>query len=443
MKNMKLIGLSIITGLLVCAAGVYLYNKEQKAALDFSNLSPRSSDATASVEYLNAQKAVEYYRDLIRKKPEVVQNYVELAQLYIQEARVTALHHEYFPKAERLLKVALEKDPNNFNALITKAGMLATLHQFDEAKQLAQQAITLNPYSAFSYGVLVDCLVELGDYDEAVKTSDKMLSIRPDLRSYARAAYLREIHGDSEGAKEAMKMAGDAGVYGQENRAWAFYNLGKLFLNEGKIAEAEYIFNGILKERPTYASAMSGLAHVRSAQGKHDEAFALLKKAWDTTPEHIFIEELTDLYAATGQTTLAKETIEQVMAEFSDHIEEGWNVDHEYAMFCANHEINLTRALECAQRDYQRRPNNIEALDAYAWTLFKSGNVSEAAPLIEQAMRLGTKNPAMHFRAAMIFNAAGNTAKARALLDGVRYINALYVNEARRTFPDKFALASN
>jgi pentatricopeptide repeat protein len=442
MTKAKLIAIAAIAGLIIGGVGTWIKNREQHP-IEAANLIPRSSDAIASTEFLNAQKAVEYYRDLIRKKPEVVQNHVELAQIYIQEARVTALHHEYFPKAERLLNVALEKDPNNFNALITKAGMLATLHQFEEAKDLAQHAIALNPYSAFSYGVLVDCLVELGNYDEAVKASDKMLSIRPDLRSYARAAYLRELHGDHEGAKEAIKMAGDAGVYGHENRAWAFYNLGKLFLTEGKLAEAEYIFNGILKERPTYAFAMSGLAHVRSAQGRHDEAIALLKKAWETTPEHIFLEELADVYAATGQTTLAKETIEQVLREFSDHRTEGWNIDHEYAMFCANHEINLEEALKSARRDFERRPKNIDALDAYAWTLFRSGNVSAAAPLIEQALRLGTKNPAMHVRAAMIFNAMGNTAKAHALLDEVRYINPLYGNEVRRAFPDKLALAAN
>ncbi len=421
MKNIKLIGLSVVAGLIVGSAGVYYYNKKQTLP-DFSNLSPRSSDATASSEFLNAQKSVEFYRDAIRRKPEVTKNYVELAQIYIQEARVTALHHEYFPKAERLLNEALERDPNDFNALITKAGMQATLHQFEEAKQLASKAISLNPYNAFAYGVLVDAHVELGEYDEAVKTCDKMLSIRPDLRSYSRASYLREIHGDNEGAKEAMKMAGEAGVFGQENRAWAFYNLGKLYLNEGRLSEAEYIFNGVLKERPTYAFAMSGLAHVKCAQGTHDEAIDLLKKAWSTTPEHSFLEELVNVYAATGQTGLAQETIEKVLQEFSDHVKEGWNVDKEYALFCANHNINLEKALECAERDYNRRPHNIEALDAYAWTLHKNGRSREALHYIEQALKRGTQHAVMQHHAAAIANAAGDRISARRYLQRATHI---------------------
>ena len=50
--------------------------------------------------------------------------------------------------------------------------------------------------------------------------ADKMVSIRPDLRSYSRISYLREIHGDMPGAIEAMKMAIQAGYPGYEDRAW-------------------------------------------------------------------------------------------------------------------------------------------------------------------------------------------------------------------------------
>ena len=113
---------------------------------------------------------------------------------------------------------------------------------------------------------MCDANVELGHYDEAVAAVDKMMSARPDLRSYARASYLRELHGDRMGAVEAMKFAADAGAAGQENRSWALYNLGNIFLNWGKLDTAEFIYKGILEERPNYAYAMSGLAMVSAAR---------------------------------------------------------------------------------------------------------------------------------------------------------------------------------
>jgi hypothetical protein len=54
---------------------------------------------------------------------------------------------------------------------------------------------------------LVDGNVEMGNYATAIEEADKMISIRPDIRSYSRASYLREIHGDYPGAIDAMKLA--------------------------------------------------------------------------------------------------------------------------------------------------------------------------------------------------------------------------------------------
>ncbi len=79
-----------------------------------------------------------------------------------------------------------------------------------------------------------------------------MLSIRPDLRSYSRAAYLREINGDIDGAVDALLKAANAGVAGQENRSWVLFNLGKLLTDQGKLDSANYIFKSILDERPSF-----------------------------------------------------------------------------------------------------------------------------------------------------------------------------------------------
>lgn len=402
--------------------GIMLFTKRHDP-VRIADLLPRSSTGAVSSEYLNAQNAIEYYRNEIRKKPDVVKNYVELAQVYLQEARVTALHHEYFPKAERLLETALRLDANDITALSTKASMYATLHRFEEAKALAEKAIALNRHHAATYSVLIDALVELGEYGEAVKYCDALLAFRPDLRSYARASYLREIHGDNVGARQAMLMACEAGVSGLEDRAWSLFTLGKMFLQEGKLDTAEFIFKGILEERPGYAHATSGIAQVRFAQQRYDEAIHLLKTAWETTPEHGFLEQLVAVYRAAGAEQEARRTIDLVLKEFADHAEEGWNIDREFAAFCADHSIHLNEALQRAENEFRRRPKNIEVLDTYAWALFKNGRPIEALPLIERALRLGTRNAIMKLHAAQIYAATGSAGKAREMLQRSLEIN--------------------
>jgi len=402
----------LIAGFIVLWLGAYFLLKRPEAAKPLPDLSKRTNAVSLGVEYPEVQKAVEYYRAEIRKDPKVIKNYVQLAQIFMQEARITGRHHEYIPKAQELLAEALRRDPDDFEGNATQAALYLTLHNFEQAQTLAEKAIAQSPYNAFSRGVLVDALLELGDYENAVKTCDKMLSLRPDLRSYARAAYLRELHGDMHGAQAAMKLACDAGVAGQENRAWALYQLGKLYFNEGKLDTAEFIYKGILQERPGYASAMSGLAQISSARGDYPGAIDLLKEIYRDTPDHVFLEQLAEVYAVAGQAEEAQKMTQLVLEAYAQHEKEGWNVNLEYARFCSESDLNSAESLQRAAREYQRRPNNIDVLETYAWTLHKNGQSEKAGPLIQQALRLKTRRASLYYRAGMIAKALQETRKA-------------------------------
>jgi len=62
--------------------------------------------------------------------------------------------------------------------------------------------------------------VELGEYDRAIGLIQKMVDLKPQLSSYSRVSYLRELHGDIEGAIQAMSMALYSGSPSRENTAW-------------------------------------------------------------------------------------------------------------------------------------------------------------------------------------------------------------------------------
>jgi tetratricopeptide (TPR) repeat protein len=422
MKKMQK-NILLIAGFVAIWLGAYFSFRKPGAAKPVPDLSRRTNAVSLGAEYANVQKAVEYHRAEIRKDPGVVKNYVQLAQLFMQEARVTGRHHEYIPKAQELLAEALQRDADDFEAGATQASLLLTLHQFEQAKTLAEKAIAQSPHNAFSHGVLVDALVELGDYEGAVKTCDKMMSLRPDLRSYARAAYLRELHGDVHGAQQAMKMACDAGVSGQENRAWALYHLGKLFFNEGKLDTAEFIYRGILLERPGYAYAMSGLAQILSARGDHAGAIELLKQIYRDVPDHAFMEQLVEVYTVAEQKEEAQKMAQLVLASYMQHEKEGWDVDAEYARFCSDYDLNLAEALQRAEREYRRRPDNVDVLEIYAWTLHKNSQSEKAAVLLQQALQLSPRRAALYYRAGMVAKALQNTRKAQDYLSQALAMN--------------------
>ncbi|MFN0157962.1 MAG: tetratricopeptide repeat protein [Bacteroidota bacterium] len=412
-----------IAAALIIVAAIGLYIVQERPSDSVPDLLMRNGEAATSVEFRNVRKSVQYYRDRIASHPDEIKNYVELAQVFIQEGRVSGLQHEYILKAQPLLDEALRRDPKNFDALVTNASMQLTLHHFAEAKAIVEEAIVINPYSAAAYGVFFDALVELGEYDQALQACDKMMSIRPDLRSYSRVSYLREIHGDLDGAREAMKLAAQSGIPGQENRAWALYTLGKLYMQQGMLDTAQHIFAGILEERPGYAHALRGQAEVASARGDHRKAIAHLVNALDLMLDHGFLEQLVDEYEAIGDRVNRDATMERVEAEFEEHGSGGWNVDREFAEFCLNHDITLPEALSRAEREYRQRPGNIDVLSTYAWALHKNDQSAEAVPLIEEAMRLKTQSTTIFFRAGLIYKATHQTEKARTMLASALTLN--------------------
>ncbi len=406
MKNKKIL-IVTLSSLIIASLTLFLILNSSESKIEY-NLLPRVADSGHSAEFKVEQKKVIALNKKIKENPEEGKNYLSLAQIFLEESRITGNHHYYIPRAEQLVDKALNINNNDFEAMIIKSSIYMTYHQFHKAKNLIQNAIHQNSYNAFAYGVLTDALVELGKYDKAVEACDKMLSIRPDLRSYARASYLREIHGQTQGAIQAMVLASDAGVIGQENRAWTLYNLGNLFLNMGKLDSAEYIYKGILEERPGYGYALSGLADIEFAKENYPNAIEYLVKATHLTPNHLFIEKLADIYKAMDDTENETNMINKVLQSFAQHEKDGYDVDKEYALFCSNHNVHLEEALERAKKEYERRPLNIEALDTYAWALYKNSKSKDAIHFVERALRLNTKKSLYYYHAAAIYDAAGN-----------------------------------
>ncbi len=439
----KFAALAVAIGIVSASVSAYMLLRKPQTAIERTvpTISRRAGEAKPSSEYLNAERTVEYYREQIRLHPNVIKNYIELAQVFMQEARVTGNHHEYVPKANNLLDMALSIAPNNFDALLTKSSLLLTFHQFKNARELAERCVAQNTHSAAALGALCDAQVELGEYETAVKTADKMTATRPDLRAYARVSYLREIHGDLGGATDAMRLAADAGVTGQENRAWVLYNLGNLFIQQNKMDTATFIFKGILDERPQYPYAMAGLARVKAAKDDLTGAVELLVSAVQLTPEHTFIEQIADVYRASNELESSHAMAERALQAFLQHEQEGWNIDREYAVFCLNHDMNLPEALTRAKRDYESRPDNIDALDTYAFALVKNGRAPEAPPFIERAMRLGTKNASLHYHAGLIYQALGQSDKSKMFLQQALRENLAaqlpYAVDARRMMAAK------
>ena len=133
-------------------------------------------------------------------------------------------------------------------------------HDFRAGLRYGERARAAAPGVVKPYGVIVDAQVELGRYDAAERTLQRMVDLKPNLDSYARVSYFRELHGDLPGAVEAMRLAASAGGDARENLAYVQTLIGNLELARGRTADAERAYRLALSRYPGYVPAQAGLA---------------------------------------------------------------------------------------------------------------------------------------------------------------------------------------
>ena len=353
--------------------------------------------------------------ETVRRAPGTIDAYVLLGNAYLQHVRETGDPQDY-QRAEAAFSEARLLAPDNADALIGLGVLALARHDFSNALVLGQNAVELAPQISRAHGVVVDALTELGRYDEAVASTQRMVDLRPDLASLSRVAYQRELRGDVDGAIEAMARSFDAAVGTlPENREYLRVLIGDLHLLKGDVTSARQIYTASLETLPGFVWAHAGMARAAAAQGDLQSAISYYRSATDTLPLPEMLVALGEAQQAAGLTDDARGTFELVRAMQALYTENGVNVELELALFEANHG-DANAAVDLARRAYSTQPN-VKAADALSWALYRSGRTVDAAVYSAEAMRLGSPYPSFAYHAGMIAIAQGKADEGRALLE--------------------------
>jgi tetratricopeptide (TPR) repeat protein len=333
----------------------------------------------------------------IKNNPNDVVARLSLTELFMQEARISGEHGHYYPAALQVVEGVLSAQKLNpvlrYRALLDKASVQLSQHQFAEARKTGEAALRINATEAGIYGVLVDANVELGDYAKAVEMADRMIAIRPDIRSYSRVSYLREIHGQVPGAIEAMKLAVAAGYPGLEQTEWARLTLGGLYERYGQLDSAMFHYNVALSARPNYPFALAALAQAKAKKGDKAEAEKLLLQACDMIPEVGFYVDWAMMEQAKGNQAKVEALTKDILAMLEDDVRSGHSMDLEYANLYLNLLGKPEQALPYAQKEYALRPENIDVNRLLAQIHLKMGQRDKAAEHLAKALRTQSKDP--------------------------------------------------
>lgn len=380
-----------------------------------ANVSPRFG------QMLTVDEIIVQMQTRIERNPQDHDAYAQLGLLLLQRVRSRGDAADY-TRADQALSAALALEPVQVDALVGKGILSLALHDFDGALLWAEQARAINPFRPDILGIMTDAYVELGQVEQAVTVLQEMLDLRPDLNSYTRMAYLRELHGDVEGAIEAMRSAAQTGWPGDEPTLWTTVQLGNLYFNKGDLVNAEATYQAALSHSPDYIYALAGWAKVWAAQGRTIEAIAQYRQLLARMPLPEFAIALGELLEATGDLKGAQEQYALVELMQQLNAAAGMNVDLEMALFGADHSADPAVALRQARSAYAERPT-IYAADVLAWALYRNGQADEATIYMDEALRLGTRDALLYYHAGMIALAQDDQMAARHYLQTALQIN--------------------
>jgi len=358
-------------------------------------LVPRAAASTdADVRRLQAE---------LRAAPDDPRRQVALAGGYLQEARETG-DPGFYSRAERLLRAAGPRAPG---AAVGLGTLALARHDFAGALTLARRAgdgLAVQP-------VLVDALVELGRYGAAERALQRMVDLKPNLAAYARVSYLRELHGDLDGAVEAMRLAVSAGAAAPEAVASVQVLLGNLELARGRPGAAARAYGAARAAAPGHVPALAGQARLAATRGDLAAAVAAWRTIVGRLPLPEYAIALGEAELAAGRGAEARRDLALVPAQARLMAAAGVNADVELAIFEADHG-SPARAVRLARGAWAAAPS-VRSADAVGWALSRAGRAEEGLAWARRALRLGSRDPLFLAHAGLTAAAAGRPALAR------------------------------
>lgn len=360
----------------------------------------------------------------IKEDPADPQLKSALASAFIQKLRETG-DGGYLNRASALVTSVLEIDPGFTEAKRLRCEIEMNLHHFQKVADYAEDMLAGDPSDSEMLGLLGDARMELGQYDKAGKTYERMASTGGNLFSFNRLAYHQFVTGHGETALSWMSQAIAAGSRSPENEAWCDSEMGDMLFKTGKVADAELAFKKALDLFPGYHRAHAGLARISASRGDWKGAIIHGKAAQAVVPLPEYAGLLEFAFEKSGEKAKAAEqrsvmdVTERLMAA------NGEKANRTLALIYADAGRKLPRALELAKAEFEVR-DDVYSYDALAWTLFKNGKLADAREASRKALALGTPEPAFYFHAGMIELADGDSEQGRAHLKRALALNPVF-----------------
>lgn len=348
----------------------------------------------------------------------------QLGWAFVSKAR-ESFDPGYYKLAEQCALAIEKNDPQSEAAMLLRGHVLDSLHRFREAEDLARQLVARRG-RGFDYGLLGDALMEQGRLTDAVAAYQQMMDLHPDIHAYARAAHVRWLKGDLDGAIEAMNLAASAATpHDAESAAWVNTRLANYKFQAGRTEDASVLCDLALSYQSNYPPALLLRGKMLLSAGKPGEGTPWLSLAAQLNPIPEYQWALADALRETGSENDAA----AIEAQLRQH---GPASDpRTFAVFLATRNQSPDLALRLAREEVGVR-GDVFTRDALAWALAANDNLEAAQTQMNLALAEGTQDARLFFHAAIIASRAGHRTDALNWTQKARDLDRLLLPSERK-----------
>jgi tetratricopeptide (TPR) repeat protein len=414
-SSVNLVVLAVLAGL---AAGCH---REPSRAVSAATPEAQRPDPCVaalapSVETTDRDKAIGRAQTAARGARQAKEALERLGYLYVGRARAVNDPGDY-ALAGATADCLETRYPGEASTLLLRGHVLHQRHRFKEAEEVARQLVARRTM-VLDYGLLGDVLMEQGRLADAAAAYQKMIDLKPFYQSYARAAHLRWLKGDLDGAIAALRLAiQSASPRDPESSAWAWARMSAYHLQAGKAAEAARAAATALEHQPDYAAALLAQGRAQLALKQTSSAVETLRSAARLNP----LPEYQWVFADALRVHGLEQDAQRVEGDLVDR---GSAADpRTLAVYLATRRLDPEKAIALAEEELKVR-TDVFTLDAYAWALAAAGRHAEARAAIQRATAEGTEDARLFLHAGVIHLASGHRAEARRWLTRARRLQA-------------------
>lgn len=266
------------------------------------------------------------------------------------------------------------------------------------------------PDDIANWASLTDANAALGNYTEAERDCQWILDLRrANAIGFEKAAGLRELFGDKEGAiefyGEALARTAQSDI---DQRAWLLTQKARLQLASGNAKSATDTLGAALRLYPQSQLAALVMADIQTANGNRAEAVRIFEQCYHTVPSSVNLYRWASALEQAGMKDEATNEFAAFEKQARNEISQPYNANRELVYFYTDHKANPTEALRIATIESAQR-HDCDTLAALAWAQYQNGKYADAKVAMDKALAVGIQEPTYISRAELISSKAGGS----------------------------------